>query len=53
MIGVVVITMRVQYDRCSCYQLLSQCECNMIGVVVVTMRVQYDRCSCYHNASAI
>ena len=37
MIGVVVITMRVQYD----------------GAVVITMRVQYDRCSCYHNASAI
>ena len=46
MIGVVVITMRVQYDRCSC----SQCECNMIGAVVITMRVQYDRCN---NASAI
>ena len=50
MIGAVFITMRVQYDRCSC---LSQCECNMIGAVVITMRVQYDRCSCYHNASAI
>ena len=50
MIGAVVITMRVQYDRCSCYH---NCECNMIGVVVITMRVQYDRCSCYHNASAI
>ena len=40
MIGVVVITMRVQYELLS-------------GAVVITMRVQYDRCSCYHNASAI
>ena len=50
MIGVVVVTMRVQYDRSSCCH---NASANMIGVVVITMRVQYDRCSCYHNASAI